>query len=174
MDSRRGWALSLPLPHRCARFVQSEDEFMRILAAIDGSESASRAVELAARLTRAFSGSLTIVHVVRAGDVPMEQLDNARREQSTSPKIHDTFSEDTLRVARERATLLGVTGVETASLLELHEGATSETITDAATRGGVDMIVLGKRGLGRLSGLVLGSVSQKVAATASCAVIVVP
>ena len=36
------------------------------------------------------------------------------------------------------------------------------------------MLVVGRRGRGRLSGLLLGSVSQKVASLAPCIVIVVP
>jgi nucleotide-binding universal stress UspA family protein len=36
------------------------------------------------------------------------------------------------------------------------------------------MIIMGKRGLSRLQGLIVGSVSQKVVSTATCAVTVVP
>jgi nucleotide-binding universal stress UspA family protein len=36
------------------------------------------------------------------------------------------------------------------------------------------MLVLGRRGRGRLAGLLLGSVSQKLASLAPCSVVIVP
>jgi nucleotide-binding universal stress UspA family protein len=148
---------------------------MRILAATDGSAPANRAVELAARLTKELDGSLKIIHVCSERDVPEEQLsDYTISEHASSPEVLSALSEDKLRAAREHAAKFGVSKVETASLLELEAGAIAETIVEAAQGNDADMIVLGKRGLSRLSGLIVGSVSQKVVSTATCAVIVVP
>jgi len=148
---------------------------MRILAATDGSESANRAVELAARLTKELNGRLKIIHIVNERDVNPDQLsDYALSEHSTSAEVLNAFSEEKLKIARQRAEALGVSDVQSASLLELEAGAVAETIIDAASRDESDLIVLGKRGLGRLSGLIVGSVSQKVVCVAPCAVIVVP
>lgn len=47
-------------------------------------------------------------------------------------------------------------------------------IIEAAERGNADAIVIGRRGRGRLAGLLLGSVSQKVVTLAPCPVVVVP
>ena len=148
---------------------------MRILAATDGSEAANRAVELAARLAKELNGSLKIIHVCSERDVPEEQLsDYTISEHASSAEILNALSEAKLRAAREHAAKFGVSEVESASLLELEAGAIAETIMDAAERNDADAIVLGKRGLSRLSGLLVGSVSQKVVSAATCAVIVVP
>jgi len=149
---------------------------MRIVAATDGSEPANRAVELAARLAKALNASLKIIHVVTERDADPDQVgDYAHSEHhETSAEAANAFSEEKLRIARQRAEALGVSKVESASLLELEAGAVAETIMDAAHTDDADMIVLGKRGLSRLSGLLVGSVSQKVVSAASCAVIVVP
>ena len=72
--------------------------------------------------------------------------------------------------ARQRAQELGVAEVETATAW----GDAAEAIMAAAGRVRADVIVLGRRGRGRLAGLLLGSVSQKVVALAPCTVIVVP
>jgi len=53
-------------------------------------------------------------------------------------------------------------------------GDATEAIIEAVRREQVDAIVIGRRGRGRLAGLLLGSVSQKVASLAPCIVIVVP
>lgn len=52
-------------------------------------------------------------------------------------------------------------------------GDPAETILECA-REAVDLVVLGRRGRGRLAGLLLGSVSQKLVSLAPCAVMVVP
>ena len=168
MDSFHRYTLDFP--HKWG-----ELEIMRILVATDGSAPANRAVELAARLTKALNGTLKVIHVCSDRDVPDEQLgDYTISEHSSSADVLAALSEEKLRIAREHATKLGVSKIESASLLELEAGAIAETIIDAAHRNEADMIVMGKRGLSRLSGLIVGSVSQKVVSTATCAVLVVP
>jgi nucleotide-binding universal stress UspA family protein len=148
---------------------------MRILAATDGSAPATRAVELAARLTNELGGTLKIIHVCSERDVPEEQMsDYTISEHSSSAEVLTALSEEKLRIARECAAKFGVSKAETATLLELEAGAIAETINDAAHTYEASMIVMGKRGLSRLSGLIVGSVSQKVVSTATCAVTVVP
>jgi nucleotide-binding universal stress UspA family protein len=53
-------------------------------------------------------------------------------------------------------------------------GDPAEVIVEIARAEQMEAIVIGRRGRGRLAGLLLGSVSQKVASLASCIVIVVP
>ena len=57
--------------------------------------------------------------------------------------------------------------------LELREAPEAEAILEAAGRRQCDLIVMGTRGLGRLAGLLLGSVSQKVVQHAQCPVLLV-
>jgi nucleotide-binding universal stress UspA family protein len=148
---------------------------MRILVATDGSAPATRAVELAARLTKQLGGTLKIIHVSSERDVPEEQMsDYTISEHSSSAEVLTALSEEKLRIAREHAAKAGVPNAESATLLELEAGAIAETIIDAAHRDDANMIVMGKRGLSRVAGLFVGSVSQKVVSTATCAVTVVP
>jgi nucleotide-binding universal stress UspA family protein len=76
----------------------------------------------------------------------------------------------TLLDARRIAEQNGVPHVET----HTGWGDATETILETAARTGADLIVVGRRGRGRLGGLLLGSVSQKIVTLAPCAVLVVP
>jgi nucleotide-binding universal stress UspA family protein len=144
---------------------------MRILVAIDGSESADRAVGVAAQLAKQNGADLKILHVINPQNLPMDQLkDYAQWEHVTLGEVLNTFAEEKLAAAREQAKTLGVSGITTAC----PYADIAETIIDAAKSDPIDMIVVGKRGRSRLSGLVLGSVSQKIVSVASCPVVVVP
>jgi len=144
---------------------------MRIMVATDGSDAAGRALDLAARLAKQSMGDLKIVHVISVQNLPMDQLaDYARWEHVTLSEVLNTFAEEKLTAARQRAEALGAMNVQTESIM----GEVSESILDVARRDKADMVILGKRGRGRLSGLVLGSVSQKVVCVAPCVIVVVP
>ncbi|MDA8268217.1 MAG: universal stress protein [Actinomycetota bacterium] len=54
---------------------------------------------------------------------------------------------------------------------EVHEGRAAEVVLDAAK--GADMVVVGSRGRGGFSGLLLGSVGSQVAHHATCPVVIV-
>ncbi len=125
---------------------------MHILVGTDGSAGAGRAVELAARLAADLRASLRIVHVVTLDDPPLD--------------AHN----DHASIARMRAQELGALDVHSESLAGSDIAA---TIMEAARRGEVDLIIVGKRGLTRVTGLLLGSVSQKLVSAAPCAVTVV-
>jgi len=144
---------------------------MRILVGVDGSEAADRATDFAAKLTKALGGSLKILHVVSSGNLALDELqDYALREHVTANDVLNTFADEKVTAARQRVEALGVSSVET----EAPYGDIAESIIETARRDSIDLIVLGKRGRGRLSGLILGSTSQKVVAVAPCAVTVVP
>jgi len=125
---------------------------MHILVGTDGSEGAGRAVELAARLSRDLKASLKVVHVVTVDDPPLE--------------AHN----DHASIARRRAEALGTEDVQSESLAG---NDIAESIMEAAGREEADLIIVGKRGLTRLTGLFLGSVSQRLVSAASRAVVVV-
>ena len=139
----------------------------RLLVATDNSESADRALDAAANLAKLFGAELIIVTVEQGF------FDPELRRVPTGDTFEDILearSREILRRAKERAQQLGAEKIKTVSGL----GDAAAFILDVAKREAVDLLVLGKRGRGRLAGIFLGSVSQRVATLAPCSVHVVP
>lgn len=139
-----------------------------IMVATDGSEDADRAVDVAAELAMALRGKLFIVTV--AGNLSGEETRELTRAERNIGDALEALSMQILTAAEKRAQRLGVTDIQ----LQIGWGDAAQSIIEIAARETADAIVLGRRGRGRLTGLLLGSVSQKVASLASCTVIVVP
>jgi nucleotide-binding universal stress UspA family protein len=149
---------------------EGEDPMLRsILVAIDGSSHAHAALDLACELAVATGAHLTLLNVMTAtgsARVPPELQEFARLEHVhiTEAEVLRSVSDEILANAREQAAAKGQVDVETVS----ERGDPAGRIVEYATSHGMDMIVMGRRGLGDLAGLLLGSVSHKVGHLARC------
>jgi len=140
----------------------------RIIVATDGSAGADRAVDTASRLAKNNDADLTILTI--GGSIGGGEL---RKLADTAGDLSETLenaADQTLTLARKRALRTGARRVK----VKTGWGDPAETIIDAVRREKANMLVIGRRGRGRLSGLLLGSVSQKLATLAPCVVVVVP
>jgi nucleotide-binding universal stress UspA family protein len=152
----------------------------RIVAATDGSDVADRAVDFAADLASKFAAELVLVYVIERSAPVSSSAGGARtipvlgtmtRTEDTSlPEALQEAAHDVLAKALARAEGRGAGHVD----MELRAGEPADTLIAAAKEHEADVMVLGKSGRGRLAGLLLGSVSQKVVTNASWAVIIVP
>lgn len=144
-----------------------------ILAATDGSESADRAVDLAATLAKANHAKLLLVSTAAiesrlALDAGFKAM--LESEQITLGEFLENESRMVLDKAKPRAERISGRGVEAVVRL----GDAADTIIALATEHVDPLIVVGRRGRGQFAGLVLGSVSQKLVTHAPCPVLVVP
>ena len=137
-----------------------------VVVGVDGSGSAYQAVEWAAaeaarrgvalRLVSAFSWTTSdhpVRHDGRVAQYRDQLLEAARHRLSRAARI----AEDTSP------------GIETAPQVEI--GAPIEVLGSEARRA--QLLVLGDRGLGGVTGLVLGSVAVALAARGACPVVIV-
>lgn len=129
----------------------------RILLAYDGGEPAHKALATAAELAKKFEASVTVVSVVpvHPGRTPIDPWDDGL--------VH-------AQELKEAGQALKELGVE-AELLE-PSGDPATTIERVAEKIGADVVVVGSRGLGALSRVLQGSVSEHVATHAAATVIV--
>lgn len=142
---------------------------MNVLVASDGSQSAERAVEFAARFALGLSADLVIVTVApRLTDADLQ--DFSRAEDATVGDVLESTVRMRLARAHAIAEKIGPRLIRT----ETRDGDPAEVILDLARVLSSAAIVVGKRGQGRLKGLLLGSVSQKLVELADRPVAVVP
>jgi nucleotide-binding universal stress UspA family protein len=140
----------------------------RIIVATDGSVIANRAIDAGASLAKATGAELILLTI--GGSVTGAEL---RVLASTAGDLSNTMqaaADKILEQARRRALRLGARSIT----LKTGWGDPGDAIIDAAQRSKADLLVVGRRGQSRLSALFLGSVSQKLASFAPCAVMVVP
>ncbi len=135
---------------------QYGDLWHRALVATGGSPWSDIAVEHALALARVHDFEVVLLHVIP----------ERRRFRSGEPNADEGTS--ILALAEARAEAMGV--AYTSILLE---GPISSKIVDIATAQDCDSIILGSRGLGGWKRLMLGSISNAVAAKATLPVLVV-
>jgi nucleotide-binding universal stress UspA family protein len=148
----------------------------RILVASDASAASNRALKLACRFAVQSDAELLIVHVIRDMQIPFEIKEIPELEFNRIEVFNDErevvmrkIAEKILRTARETAEKAGVRNVETA----IGTGDPAAGILGFAKRRKADMVVVGTRGLGKLKGSVLGSVSRKIADNAETTCLIV-
>ncbi|HEV2472425.1 MAG TPA: universal stress protein [Chthonomonadales bacterium] len=144
--------------------------FSSILLATDGSDHALEAARVSAELVRRFSSRLILLTVF--DPPPDEGALGADTEQTISRDAMARYA-DTILEAADRRTgrVLQDEGVAYESRCEM--GHPVEMIVSIAAREGVDLIVMGSRGLGGLESFLLGSVSDRVLHHAHCPVLIV-
>lgn len=166
----------------------------------DGSTHADKAVGLAADLATKYGARLILVHALMRNETPGElrsllaRLDApadlvARLDEETdamvstigsayaevpvllplSPELLEAIGQHVCDRARVIAREHGANDVA----VSIVNAAPADAILGAAQHEKADMIVMGSRGLGRLQGLLLGAVSQRVGHLATCTCVTV-
>ncbi len=136
-----------------------------IMAAVDGSEHALDGVRWAARAAARTHRPLHLVSVV---DRPAFQFGEGIVTAQAFADASRALADGALDVARSVVSEVA-TDVETSG--EIVVGRPALVLRDLTSRA--HMMVLGRRGLGGVAGLLLGSVSTYVSSHASCPVVVV-
>ncbi|WP_031518598.1 universal stress protein [Streptomyces sp. NRRL F-5123] len=137
----------------------------RIVVGVDGSDAAERALRWGVHYAGLTGGVVTAVtawdfppmHGARW--MPPSSTDAATLEERSRKRLTDAVAE----VVGER----GPVEVQA----DVRYGAPARVLLDAAK--GASLLVVGSRGLGGVSGLLLGSVAQHCVQRADCPVVVI-
>lgn len=136
----------------------------RILLAVDRGAPSWEATRLAVHLAPSLDAEVTVLTVLLPEPQDEDAKDQRQREYKADRELVDDITKE-LASAGARAH---------GEVRSAAPGRVDEEILAAARRGASDLIVMGSRARGELAGMLLGSVSRKVAEGASCPVLVVP
>lgn len=142
--------------------------FKSILVAIDGSEASNTALDTACRLAKNFGAEVHLVHSPQVETMSVA-VGYSVVDVPVTPERISEAGRAVASAAETRATILGVMPQETT----VAAGEPADDILQSAKLNDVDLIVMGRRGLGSVASLFLGSVSQKVSHGAECSVLTV-
>ncbi|KQL54903.1 MULTISPECIES: universal stress protein [Heyndrickxia] len=137
--------------------------YNKILVAFDGSAASARALHHAAKLGKTVgTEKLTILHVNR--EIPMP-------EPALNIDLDQLLDEENQEILTPAIQFLSESNVN----YEVHtfHGEPAHVIINYASEHHYDVIVMGSRGKGLIKEALLGSVSNKVAHSAHCPVLIV-
>ncbi|MGB5595341.1 MAG: universal stress protein [Crocosphaera sp.] len=141
---------------------------MKLLVAVDCSESTEKVVKKAEEMAKAFSAKIWLLHIAQPEpDFVGFQTGPQSVRDYVAQKFHGEHSQ--IQAIAEQ---LRNTGIDTTALLV--QGSTVETILKEAAKFDVDMIIVGSHGRNRISELFFGSVSKGVASKSQYPILIVP
>ena len=133
--------------------------FKKILVAVDGSDHAIHALNYAVDSADKWGAELVILTVVP----PISPfIYSGEFDPLLIPELEDNIRKSHQKILRESAELVNNKHLEIKVETRLEEGRPSKIIVETAKEENVDLIVLGSRGLGGITGSLLGSTSQSV------------
>ena len=134
--------------------------YKKILVATDGSEHAKHALEHAAVSAQKWGALVTILSVVPP-PAPMI-LGDVQCGRDFSYDLEKAFTAYHLGVLDEAKKTLKSKYPSVEVTTQLKKGTVAPKIVEVSEKGDMDLIVIGCRGLGGLTSLLLGSISNYV------------
>ncbi len=138
----------------------------KILVAVDGSESSYRATDFALLLAKKLESKIYFLHVVDVAPYPTykeDVSDYVEVEGSFEDRGKEILSNCLQKAKKKR--------VRAESFLEV--GDPSHEIVQFAVDRSCDCIIMGKRGLGQLERILVGSITDQVTKLSSIPSIIV-
>lgn len=137
--------------------------FERIVVAVDGSEPAKHALTVACDLAGKYGSEIHLVHSPQIETTGIAVGSGAVEIKPDADKIAAAGA----KVIEEAESIIAGTDCK-ASKSVVGSNDPADDILGTIDAVGADLVVMGRRGLGSVTSLLLGSVSQKVAHGAKC------
>jgi len=140
----------------------NSNSFKKILVPLDGSKYSEKALQRACEIVNAFDSKIILLYVVEKS-LPINILDR---------KVYLTIirgvGNKTLLKANNILLKKGIT-----AKIFLKEGNIVKEIEKVVKKEKCDLIIVGNRGLGSVTRFLLGSISNKLAQSSSCSLLII-
>ena len=140
--------------------------YKRILVGYDGSKNSDRALVRAVALAKEQKAALRVLVAVNTVLPVYSPISSTLPESTFEEILQDGKDALAKAVSTAKLTLDDVSGV-------LLDGHAADEITRYASENGIDLIVLGRRGVSAVERFLLGGVSSSVISHSKCDVLVV-
>ncbi len=142
--------------------------YSKILVPVDGSETSMKAFRHAMGLAKIHEAEVTMLTVFAEFSFPFGAQYDLWAEESRDNYVAKVLGE--MNAALQEHVDEGLRGsVDT----RIEWGRPASVITSIAEEEGYDLIMIGSRGLGRIQGMLLGSVSMEVINASNVPVLVI-
>ena len=149
--------------------VDKISPFSKILVGIDQSESSDLTFEYAIRLSKLSGAKIYLVYVIEIPKAARSFVGISDLEKYHEEEAQRFLDEIVMRVPKKFNLGDNIDDMERI----IKKGHPSKVILDLSESIGVDLIIVGSRGLGGVKEFMLGSVSHSVARHASVPVLIV-
>ena len=142
--------------------TNANHSFKKILVPIDGSKYSEKALEHACEISKVFDSELVLLYVVERS--PLINL----LDRSEYLKLLENFGSKALDKANSILCKKGIT-----AKTFLKKGSIVNEIEKTVKKEKIDLIIVGSKGLGAITRTLLGSISNKLAQSSSCSLLII-
>jgi nucleotide-binding universal stress UspA family protein len=167
------------------RDTENKEQYKKILIPTDGSKDAEYAAHYGMSIARRYNAEVIVCTIIDSKDKILEKhitsLDEAGGgrvlgetvvySEAIIKRMRQHLLDDTAKIAEKVKKIADKKGV-TAEII-VKDGKTTSEILKIIKNQNIDLVVLGSTGKSSISKMVVGSMSEKVASTAKCSVLVV-
>jgi nucleotide-binding universal stress UspA family protein len=144
--------------------------FTKILVPLDGSDKSFEALEVASDLALKFDAEVLLLSVFKHYSFMEGSLSMIKGIEPDN--LEDALKEHSKEIVSEGKDILQKKGISKIRGF-VKMGAAAKEILKFSKEHKVDLIIIGSKGQGELSGYLLGGVSHKVTGLAKCPVMVI-
>ena len=145
--------------------------FTKILVPLDGSDKSLEALDFASNIAKTYDAEIFLLSVFKKYSF-LEGSFASLNSSIDKGNLEDVLRESSKEIVSEGKEILKEKGITKVRAF-VKMGSAAKEILKFRKENDIDLIIIGSKGQGELSGYLLGGVSHKVTGLAKCPVMVV-